>query len=298
MDVSNGGESGELMRFSSKRRVGSHRLITIGKARVGLVVAILLTGLSIAFLPPKDANAVPLQTGRVKKPVVSVEAIERLLCELGADELATRNRAFDRLFEIGPTVLTTQFRRDPLVAKQIAVRRYLRLVARIQAAYGVQRIRANGLEFSAITDAVWLSPPPEATKLIALGLRISNYSEQPLSIQLINRITFALYDTAGRCIPDSGGRDSIPGWLVQKTSPLSKGETRLVIPPETRLSCSQDGVSLRVEDGCGIYCYNRLRPGKYFVRYSIVGGSSLPLHDGAQEWRGHVATPLVAVELK
>jgi hypothetical protein len=240
--------------------------------------------------------------------------IAQLARDLEHTERARREEAYNRLLEIGPSVLW-QLRFAAQNGNPEWRRLFFQLIGAIQDKHGIQSVRDNGLEFLPFADPVWCVPPPGGQTPIKLGVTITNVGEKAVRFCLFGTIQPHLNGPDGQSIKAGGGMEGL-SLKNEWSPPLAKGQSQMGSNFRVKLCRSDNGKELwlALEDDFGkFYCFGGLKPGRYYLRFECgykcddnemgsQGGWILKPReaprDGIPTWYGQTSTPFVAVEIR
>jgi hypothetical protein len=162
--------------------------------------------------------------------------IKALIKDLADSSEATRDRAANRLVEIGLPALEALM--EAQAQSELATRqRIFAVIVRIRLPQGPP-IVVNGMEFKLKVETEWLMPQLAKSKLIPIILEITNKSDRVYRLRLAGTKVF---------LKDAKGQDVLERW--QKTSdsthptsspPLAKNDT-YALPFKGQLGTSKQG---------------------------------------------------------
>ena len=297
---------------------------------LAIVVACGVTGSTVFFgmVPKSGAAPVPV----FKAVPGSPEEIVRLYNELAHANATRRERAYERLLEIGPPALLRDLPAGCLhhwwpmevvpPARKIArnprgigdpnrTRLTFRLIEEIQKKHGPQAIQLNELAFTPFGDRVWKIPPPGGETKIDLGVEVTNVGKTPVRFHLGALCSSALVDPTALWVKSGIARMGM-GPSRSFTPLLRPGESRRVTMPLAKLcrGRNSEAVWLDVRHGDGITsAYQGLKPGRYYLSHCcyhgpryVLGSEELqpPLYppDGSPCWSGKVDTVYVPIDIE
>lgn len=158
----------------------------------------------------------------------------------------------------------------------------------------------NGVEFRLISNAAWTvrsAQVDEATSSF-ISLRMTNRTNQPIYFNRFDTFRLGLADSKGGEFGFDGGRDATKP-APALSSPIAPGATHEIQLP-ARLENAAVGEKRRLigsEDFGGIWYFDPLAPGKYFLR-GIYENEKSKIGDKAPVWTGVVETPPLPIEVK
>jgi hypothetical protein len=239
----------------------------------------------VAPIGPAVSQEMPMASGQP-----SLEAIKKLITDLGQNDFKSRELATKRLREIGLAAL------DPLyeAAEQSAD---LELRARaFLVASSIRKdhhlpTRVNGIEFKLIIDPPQLKLKKNENTNVAVSvwIEITNRTNAPQRLCLDEAFVHTIQDAQGKQLV---GRLGLPKSGPRKPAPrvLKSNESLTFLVQDCKLVQNADSLSLILIKGSQVLMtYEGLSNGKYLM--TVTYSNSVPLNpDGLGLWTGSAAT--------
>ncbi|MHC4954463.1 MAG: hypothetical protein ACYTGZ_11295 [Planctomycetota bacterium] len=155
----------------------------------------------------------------------------------------------------------------------------------------------KAVRFEVIADPVWTAPERGSTSRVAIALRITNGTREPLRFNTLDTIRISLRAPDGQHLTMDGGRDgTAPGRPL--SDPVAPGK-RLEIDRSAHLAWTPGGtLRLQGDDGFGgVWYVDGLQQGRHELLIEYENRTTQGA-DATGVWKGKRDVPSVAITLE